>query len=113
MTDLATLAAGSAVTLVELIPRTGRTHQIRVHCAALGHPVAGDLKYGDRALNLRLRSSGLKRLFLHAASIRIAGPGLSEVTVRAALPPELVAAAVRAGIPEGALSRRRAGFGST
>ena len=49
VTELATIAAGDGVTLAEVLPRTGRTHQIRVHCAALGHPVAGDPKYGDRA----------------------------------------------------------------
>jgi 23S rRNA pseudouridine955/2504/2580 synthase len=49
---------------------TGRTHQIRVHAAHLGHPVAGDEKYGDREANKRLvEQAGLKRLFLHAASI--------------------------------------------
>jgi 23S rRNA pseudouridine955/2504/2580 synthase len=49
---------------------TGRTHQIRVHAAHLGHPVAGDDKYGDREANKRLaEQTGLKRLFLHAASM--------------------------------------------
>jgi 23S rRNA pseudouridine955/2504/2580 synthase len=49
---------------------TGRTHQIRVHAAHLGHPVAGDEKYGEREANKRLaEQSGLKRLFLHAASM--------------------------------------------
>ena len=49
---------------------TGRTHQIRVHAAHLGHPVAGDEKYGDRETNKRLAEQvGLKRLFLHAASM--------------------------------------------
>jgi 23S rRNA pseudouridine955/2504/2580 synthase len=49
---------------------TGRTHQIRVHAQYLGHPVAGDDKYGDAAVNKRLREQiGLKRLFLHAASL--------------------------------------------
>jgi 23S rRNA pseudouridine955/2504/2580 synthase len=49
---------------------TGRTHQIRVHAAHLGHPVAGDDKYGDPEANKRLAQQvGLKRLFLHAASI--------------------------------------------
>ncbi|OHE81730.1 MAG: 23S rRNA pseudouridine(955/2504/2580) synthase [Lysobacterales bacterium GWF1_69_6] len=49
---------------------TGRTHQIRVHAAHLGHPVAGDDKYGDPEANKRLaQQAGLKRLFLHAASI--------------------------------------------
>ena len=49
---------------------TGRTHQIRVHAAHLGHPVAGDEKYGDRESNKRLLGqAGLKRLFLHASSM--------------------------------------------
>lgn len=49
---------------------TGRTHQIRVHAQHIGHPVAGDDKYGDVEVNKRLRQQiGLKRLFLHAASL--------------------------------------------
>ena len=52
---------------------TGRTHQIRVHAQNLGHPVAGDDKYGDPDVNKRLRDQiGLKRLFLHAASLEFA-----------------------------------------
>ena len=46
---------------------TGRTHQIRVHAAHVGHPLAGDPKYGDKEMNRRLRDLGLHRLFLHAA----------------------------------------------
>ena len=111
VTDLVALGAGAGVVLVEARPRTGRTHQIRVHCAAIGHPVAGDEKYGDRELNLRLRSSGLRRLFLHAASVRISGPGLPEVTVRSALDPALVDAARRLDIPEEACTRFRPGPG--
>ena len=45
---------------------TGRTHQIRVHAQSAGHPLAGDLRYGDRAFNKSMRKTGLKRLFLHA-----------------------------------------------
>lgn len=49
---------------------TGRTHQIRVHARHIGHPVAGDDKYGDPAVNKRLREQvGLKRLFLHASTL--------------------------------------------
>jgi 23S rRNA pseudouridine955/2504/2580 synthase len=55
---------------------TGRTHQIRVHAQHIGHPVAGDDKYGDPAVNKRLREQiGLKRLFLHAASLEFALDG--------------------------------------
>jgi 23S rRNA pseudouridine955/2504/2580 synthase len=55
---------------------TGRTHQIRVHAAHLGHPVAGDEKYGEREANKKLlEQAGLKRLFLHAASMEFALDG--------------------------------------
>ena len=113
VTEVAAIAAGDGVTLVEALPHTGRTHQIRVHCAALGHPVAGDGKYGDRALDRRLRSLGLRRLFLHAASIRLARPELPGTIVRAALEPDLVDVAIRAGIPEDALARFRRETGTT
>ncbi len=54
-------------TLLEARLDTGRTHQIRVHCQLMGHPVAGDAKYGDPETNRALRGLGLRRLFLHAA----------------------------------------------
>jgi 23S rRNA pseudouridine955/2504/2580 synthase len=53
--------------LVEVALETGRTHQIRVHAQHIGHPLAGDEKYGTREFNRRMRDNGLKRLFLHAA----------------------------------------------
>ena len=112
LTEIAAVAVGEGVTLVEALLHTGRTHQIRVHCAALDHPVAGDEKYGDRSLNRRLRSSGLRRLFLHAASIRINVQGLPEVTARAGLDPVLVGAAARLGIPDTALNRFQRGIGA-
>lgn len=56
--------------LMELVPITGRTHQLRVHAAYAGHPIAGDEKYGDPAFNKLMRELGLKRMFLHAHSIR-------------------------------------------
>ncbi|VAW75794.1 Ribosomal large subunit pseudouridine synthase C [hydrothermal vent metagenome] len=52
--------------LMEAELKTGRTHQIRVHAAHAGHPLAGDAKYGDARFNHHLRKLGLKRLFLHA-----------------------------------------------
>jgi hypothetical protein len=54
--------------------RTGRTHQIRVHLAHLGFPIAGDEKYGDFALNKALAREGLKRMFLHASRMRLPHP---------------------------------------
>jgi 23S rRNA pseudouridine955/2504/2580 synthase len=56
-------------TLAEVRLLTGRTHQIRVHAAYLGAPLAGDEKYGNAEANRRFRSLGLKRLFLHAAAL--------------------------------------------
>lgn len=77
-------------TLLEVELETGRTHQIRVHCRLAGHPVLGDDKYGDEAANRRAREAGLKRLFLHARTLRFAMPGSGEpVTVEAPLPDEL------------------------
>jgi 23S rRNA pseudouridine955/2504/2580 synthase len=55
--------------LLQCQPQTGRTHQIRVHAAHLGHPILGDERYGDQAANEIARRHGLKRLFLHAQSI--------------------------------------------
>jgi 23S rRNA pseudouridine955/2504/2580 synthase len=52
--------------LVEATLETGRTHQIRVHSEHMGHPIAGDDKYGDAAFNKAMKVYGLKRLFLHA-----------------------------------------------
>lgn len=57
-------------TLVEVEIVTGRTHQIRVHAQHIGHPLAGDPKYGDEDFNKLMKSRGLKRLFLHAHSLR-------------------------------------------
>ena len=53
--------------LAEVTLYTGRTHQIRVHAQYVGHPLAGDEKYGSREFNKSLREYGLRRLFLHAA----------------------------------------------
>lgn len=55
--------------LVQVLIETGRTHQIRVHAASRGHPIAGDPKYGDADFNRRMKHFGLRRLFLHASRI--------------------------------------------
>lgn len=78
--------------LVEVELKTGRTHQIRVHLAHLGFPLAGDDKYGDFALNKDLQKAGLKRMFLHAAKLRFHHPLREEeppIVLEAPLPPEL------------------------
>ena len=63
------LATGKHASLVEVELHTGRTHQIRVHAATIGFPIAGDDKYGDREFNSRMKKHGLNRLFLHARSL--------------------------------------------
>jgi 23S rRNA pseudouridine955/2504/2580 synthase len=81
---------GKNASLMEALPFTGRTHQIRVHAASTGHPVAGDPKYGEREFNRYMRDHGLRRLFLHAASLRFENPGDGAMlTVEAPLPAEL------------------------
>ena len=81
---------GRLATLVEVRLLTGRTHQIRVHAAHAGHPVAGDPKYGDDAYNQQLRDFGLDRLFLHAHSVGYEDPeGRGAVSISAPLPPDL------------------------
>ena len=86
------LARSAEFSLLEAELLTGRTHQIRVHLAHIGHPVLGDDKYGDFTLNKALRKRGLRRMFLHAAQLSFAHPATGEpVTVRSLLPAELEA----------------------
>jgi 23S rRNA pseudouridine955/2504/2580 synthase len=61
-------------TLVEAFPVTGRTHQIRVHAACMGHPIACDDKYGDNDFTSQMNSLGLKRLYLHAKTLSFTHP---------------------------------------
>ncbi len=78
------------MSLVNIDLKTGRTHQIRVHAAELGHPVAGDSKYGDHNFNKRMRKSGLKRLFLHAETIKFKHPvSGKQVKISAPMPDDL------------------------
>jgi 23S rRNA pseudouridine955/2504/2580 synthase len=76
-------------TLVEVILKTGRTHQIRVHAQYLGTPILGDTKYGEESANRKYRELGLKRLFLHAASLRFPWEGRDGYKFDAPLPNEL------------------------
>lgn len=77
-------------TLVECSPITGRTHQIRVHTQHAGHPIACDDKYGEAPFDEKMRSQGLKRLFLHAWKLSFTHPvDGREMQVEAPLAPEL------------------------
>lgn len=70
--------------LVDAELKTGRTHQIRVHLAHSGFPIAGDDKYGDFTRNKQLEKQGLKRMFLHAAHLTFAHPLTGEILKLAA-----------------------------
>jgi len=77
--------------LLEAELKTGRTHQIRVHLAHLGFPIAGDDKYGDSARNKAWARLGLKRMFLHARRLIVAHPASGQqLVLEASLPDELI-----------------------
>ena len=77
--------------LLEAQLKTGRTHQIRVHLAHLGFPIAGDDKYGDFELNRNLQRAGLKRMFLHAWKMDFPHPLADERLQLSAPLPEALA----------------------
>ncbi len=82
---------GDAASLIGARLITGRTHQIRVHAAAAGFPIAGDTKYGHATFNAEMREHGLSRLFLHASSIEFIHPHCGEnLRVDAPLPDDLL-----------------------
>ncbi|MBD3893764.1 RluA family pseudouridine synthase [Hydrogenophaga sp.] len=76
LTAAAGLAAAPTIglSLLEVNIKTGRTHQIRVHLASAGHPIAGDDKYGDFEFNRQWSQCGCKRMFLHAWRLRLTHP---------------------------------------
>ncbi len=81
-----------ATSLLRVTLETGRTHQIRAHLLAIGHPVAGDPEYGTPGL------LGLERQFLHAARLAFTHPVTGQaVDVTSPLPGDLAAALARAG----------------
>jgi len=94
VTHYDTLEAHRAASLLEVRLETGRTHQIRVHMAALRHPCVGDLTYGaDPTLSARL---GLQRQWLHAVRLAFDHPGTGErVELTSPYPPDLAAALER------------------
>lgn len=82
--------APEGFSLLEVTIKTGRTHQIRVHLASAGYPIAGDDKYGDFELNRQLAKLALKRMFLHAWRLRLTHPVTnSTLELKSELPEEL------------------------
>ncbi|MBF0460700.1 MAG: RluA family pseudouridine synthase [Magnetococcales bacterium] len=88
--------------LVQIVLESGRTHQIRVHFQAIGHPVAGDRKYGDSAFDVRMGRIGLHRLFLHAKRLAFTHPVTGErTTIEAPLDDRLQQVLVQSAPPTG------------
>lgn len=85
-TEYQTVKKFSDFTLLELMPKTGRTHQLRVHLNSIGHPIAGDMVYGFK----KLPAPGeLKRLFLHAYKLEFPTPDSKSLVLEADLPEDL------------------------
>ena len=77
-------------TLVDVMLKTGRTHQARRHAKHIGHPIVGDKRYGNRQFNDSMRKRGLKRMFLHASRLRVVHPRTNQlVDIKSRLPTEL------------------------
>jgi len=99
-TRYSVLCQNSHAAYVECTIETGRTHQIRRHFAAIGHPVAGDSKHGDFAFNREVKARwGLKRLFLHATRLEVPHPEDGrKLVIESPLPSELVDVLQRAAL---------------
>lgn len=92
LTEYEVLAASSAASLVRVMPKTGRTHQIRTHFAHIAHPLLGDWLYGQAM-------DGLDRQALHCGELTFQEPGRGQVCLCAPLPADMLAAAGRVGLP--------------
>lgn len=93
------ISTSNTASLMCARPHTGRTHQIRVHAAAVRMPIAGDDRYGDREFNRELRKTGLSRLFLHARSLKFKHPITAQtLRVQAPLPDALARVAEQLGL---------------
>jgi tRNA pseudouridine32 synthase/23S rRNA pseudouridine746 synthase len=98
LTTYRTLAAGEGAALVELKPRTGRMHQLRVHLASVGRPILGDSRYGGA---LMLAASPVPRLMLHAVALTFPHPEGRTCRIEAPPPEDFTGVAARAGIAVG------------
>lgn len=89
-TRFAIVEVFSGATLIQAMPITGRTHQIRVHGQYAGFPLLGDDKYGNREDDLWLKTIGLRRLFLHASEVTFKLPDRDKpINIKAPLPDDL------------------------
>ena len=90
-----TLAANAVAALVELAPRTGRMHQLRVHMASIGRPIAGDPRYGGA---LMLAGAAAPRLMLHAAALVFPHPAGGERRIEAPMPADMASVLASVGL---------------
>ena len=89
LTRVSVVRSGERFSCIQLELVTGRTHQIRAHCQAQGHAIAGDDKYGNDEFNRLMRRKKIKRLMLHAASLEFPDSDYTqEVVINAELPVE-------------------------
>lgn len=95
VTRYRTLASGEEAALVELSPETGRMHQLRVHMASIGRPIAGDARYGGA---LGLGGEGVPRLMLHAAALAFPHPNGETARIEAPMPDDMTALARSLGL---------------
>ncbi len=87
VTRITQYTAGECFSVLSIKLLTGRTHQIRVHCQAEDHEIAGDSKYGDTAFNQLMRKRGIKRLMLHASRLELPATEFNpEIVINADLP---------------------------
>jgi len=95
VTRYRTLASGKEAALVELSPETGRMHQLRVHMASIGRPIAGDARYGGA---LGLGGESVPRLMLHAAALAFPHPNGETARIEAPMPCDMAALARSLGL---------------
>jgi len=87
LTRIVNIQAGDRFSQLGIQLISGRTHQIRVHCQAEGHELAGDNKYGDRDFNRAMKKCGMKRLMLHASRLELPATDYNEeIVINAPLP---------------------------
>ena len=89
VTEFSIIERLAGATFIEAKPITGRTHQIRVHARHAGFPLCGDVKYADDRSEALSRQVGLKRLFLHARSLRIVLPNAGPLALECPIDNEL------------------------
>ncbi|MBI5126327.1 MAG: RluA family pseudouridine synthase [Candidatus Taylorbacteria bacterium] len=94
-----TIKATKIASFLEVEPKTGRTHQIRVHFTAINHQIIADSLYGPNRTSLL----GFERMALHASMISFFNPTGKEIVVKAPLPADFIAAAKEIEVPEAKL----------